>query len=96
MSRFHLYEREHEALVWFQCPGCKGGHSFRVRGDPSKGPVWQWNGDLEKATFSPSLLCNADEPDSRCHSFVRDGKIQFLDDCFHALRGQTVDVPEGA
>lgn len=30
----------------------------------------------------------------RCHSFITDGRIQFLDDCTHALRGQTVDLPE--
>lgn len=29
-----------------------------------------------------------------CHSFVRAGRIQFLDDCTHALAGQTVDLPE--
>ncbi len=29
-----------------------------------------------------------------CHSFVRDGRIQFLGDCTHALAGQTVDLPE--
>lgn len=31
---------------------------------------------------------------SVCHSFVTDGKIQFLDDCTHALAGQTVDLPD--
>jgi hypothetical protein len=30
----------------------------------------------------------------RCHSFVTDGRIQFLGDCTHALAGQTVDLPE--
>lgn len=30
----------------------------------------------------------------RCHSFVTDGRIQFLSDCSHALAGQTVDLPE--
>lgn len=30
----------------------------------------------------------------RCHSFVRDGRIQFLADCTHALASQTVDLPE--
>lgn len=25
-----------------------------------------------------------------CHSFIRDGKIQFLGDCTHHLKGQTV------
>lgn len=29
-----------------------------------------------------------------CHSFVTDGRIQFLSDCTHALAGQTVDLPE--
>lgn len=28
-----------------------------------------------------------------CHSFVTDGRIQFLSDCTHALAGQTVDIP---
>lgn len=31
---------------------------------------------------------------ARCHSFVRDGRIQFLSDCTHSLAGQTVDLPE--
>jgi hypothetical protein len=29
-----------------------------------------------------------------CHSFVTDGKIQFLGDCTHALAGQTVELPD--
>lgn len=28
-----------------------------------------------------------------CHSFVTDGRIQFLSDCTHALAGTTVDLP---
>lgn len=31
--------------------------------------------------------------DTVCHSFVNDGRIQFLGDCTHALAGQTVDLP---
>lgn len=31
---------------------------------------------------------------SICHSFVTDGRIQFLGDCTHSLAGQTVDLPE--
>jgi hypothetical protein len=72
------------------CPGCKSGHGFRV-GQPS-GPNWTFNGDLEKPTFNPSLLCTWKHGDveHRCHSFVRDGVIQFLSDCTHDLAGQTV------
>lgn len=29
-----------------------------------------------------------------CHSFISDGKIQFLSDCTHELAGQTVDLPD--
>ena len=28
-----------------------------------------------------------------CHSFVTDGRMQFLPDCTHELAGQTVDLP---
>lgn len=28
-----------------------------------------------------------------CHSFVTDGRIQYLGDCTHELAGQTVDLP---
>lgn len=27
-----------------------------------------------------------------CHSFIRDGKIEFLSDCTHHLKGQTVEL----
>lgn len=27
-----------------------------------------------------------------CHSYITDGKINFLGDCTHALKGQTVDL----
>ena len=29
-----------------------------------------------------------------CHSFVKDGQIQFLSDCSHELAGQTVPLPD--
>jgi hypothetical protein len=30
-----------------------------------------------------------------CHSFITDGRIQFLGDCTHKLAGQTVEIPPG-
>lgn len=68
------------------CPGCGNWHSFDHR--------WTFNGDFEKPTFSPSMLVNQHDPKSRCHSFVRDGKIQFLSDCFHKYAGQTLDLED--
>ena len=59
---------------------------------------WEFNGDMDKPTFSPSILSKWPGPGSVkiCHSFVRDGKIQFLADCTHDLKGQTVDLPDVA
>jgi hypothetical protein len=68
------------------CPGCGNWHLFDKR--------WSFNGDLERPTFSPSMLVNANVPGAmRCHSFVTDGRIQFLGDCDHELKGQTIDLP---
>lgn len=33
-------------------------------------------------------------PPMVCHSFVTNGRIQFLGDCTHALASQTVDLPD--
>ena len=32
--------------------------------------------------------------DTVCHSFLRNGKLEFLSDCTHELKGQTVSLPE--
>ena len=80
----------------FRCPACDTWHTVRVQ-EPHN---WSWNGDLERPTLSPSVFVNAPGNQHRhpaapsCHSFVTDGRIQFLGDCTHALAGQTVDLPE--
>lgn len=94
--------------VWFWCPGCEKAHAVHVGGD-HPGPKWTWNGSLETPTFGPSILVRstANEPiadpsvpggqrlvPSVCHSFVIDGRIQFLSDCTHSKAGQTVDLGE--
>lgn len=74
-------------MLW--CPGCDEPHGPRVEGtDP-----WTWNNDREKPTLTPSVLVT-DHAGNICHSFVNDGRIQFLGDCTHALAGQTVDIPD--
>jgi hypothetical protein len=88
----------------FFCPGCQCGHGIKTTGD---GPKWAFNGDVEKPTISPSILVHEHdtilpENDStgkvtktfRCHSFVTDGNIQFLDDCTHELKGKTVPLED--
>lgn len=84
---------ERETLVIVHCPGCNIGHPFRVKSDNSKRPSWDWNGDLKNPTFRPSMLVNQSRPGRRCHSFVEEGMIRFLNDCHHDLKGQIVELP---
>ncbi len=79
-------------LYCFHCPGCGYGHPFEIEAPGGAG--WQWNRSLDRPTFTPSLLIAKDVPAARCHSFVTDGRIQFLGDCFHSLKGHTVDLPD--
>jgi hypothetical protein len=104
--------------VQFRCPGCEQTHVVWVEG-ATQGPKWEWNGSLDRPTFSPSILVRSGhyapgQPPGRlcwctyearygkpapfkcvvCHSFVTEGRIQFLGDCTHALAGQTVLLPE--
>lgn len=39
----------------FFCPGCQEPHQYRIGGD-TPGPKWTFNGDVNRPTFSPSLL----------------------------------------
>lgn len=88
----------------FFCPGCNSAHTINT--NPGG---WGFNGNVDLPTFTPSVLVThpanpeASEEfrewrtERRCHSFVTDGRIQFLGDCTHALVGQTVplaDFPE--
>jgi len=86
--------------VDFECPGCGLGHLLPVSGwqDNDGRASWGFDGNVDRPTLSPSILYRIERnPPSRsvvCHSFVRDGRIEFLSDCTHALAGKTVDLPE--
>lgn len=91
--------------LFHYCAGCESMHQIKIGGDRP----WQFNGNLEKPTFSPSVKMTYDGPQpgeledgrripySCCHYFVNDGMIQYLGDCTHKLAGQTLpmqDLPE--
>ena len=109
----------------FECPGCGDNHVIYTNSQwcsqqPNGRPCWGFNGDVDRPTFSPSLLCqglmypsgnqfpNEDEINRMkagenlrslmtprvCHSFIREGKMQFLSDCTHKFAGQTVELPD--
>lgn len=87
MSKFAvLVDNDNEKQYYFDCSGCKMSHSVRVRGPQ---PRWEVSGFEEDApTVSPSVLVTA--PGLRCHSFIKNGEIQFLGDCTHGLKNKTV------
>ena len=83
------------------CPACGHGHLFNTTPARPGGPTWAFNGNFERPTFTPSMLVfdlgNPAEGIARrtiCHSFVTNGQIKYLDDCAHAMKGQTVDLPD--
>ncbi len=92
---------QNSIMVLFYCPGCEDSHQI----DTEK---WEFNGDFDKPTFSPSYLTWLDpnpkaSPEFRnglyvtgfrCHSFIKEGQIEYLSDCTNKLAGQTVQLPE--
>ncbi|WP_417615282.1 DUF6527 family protein [Parasphingorhabdus sp.] len=90
-------------LIW--CPGCGEPHIVAVEKPLGNGASWSFDGNLEKPTFSPSLLVmtgsavdpnfkdEPDDPPTICHSFIRNGNWEYCSDSKHALSGQTVPVP---
>lgn len=88
-------------LIW--CPGCvttpdtdgmMGLHSVTTVDPDGNHPAveWTWNGSLTRPTFGPSILVHQGKLQPRCHSFVVDGRWQFLPDSTHSLAGQTVGM----
>lgn len=78
------------------CPACTevddgSMHVFMNKMNDGS-PGWSFNGDLEKPTFTPSMLSQSSR--TRCHSFVTNGRIHYLHDCTHRMAGQTIDLPD--
>lgn len=83
-----------KGTAYIFCPGCKCHHGLAI-GDPHPQNLrWAFNKDVYEPTFTPSLLCNGSHAETRCHSYITNGRIQFLNDCYHELRNQTVLLPE--
>lgn len=88
----------------FMCPGCAFGFATGLHILPvntsNTSPSWNWDGNLEAPTLSPSILThgvkapNGDMIAPRCHSYLRAGVFQFLGDCEHELVNQHVPMPD--
>lgn len=80
----------HHTQYEYHCKGCGYTHVFALKKD---GGNHQFNMDLENPTVSPSLLNNF-TPGRMCHFFIKNGRIQYLGDCWHKLKGQTIELPQ--
>lgn len=98
-------DARYEAIL-FWCPGCEvmddrgrmhgGLHMLPVLGNPGKRPIWTLTGTMERPTLAPSIKTTMHHGDDSfvCHSFLRNGVFEFLDDCTHRLVGEKVPMPE--
>lgn len=78
---------------YFDCPACGHAHVF-YNHLANFAVKWNFNGDVNRPTFHPSMLATHDGGKGRCHSIVADGKIKYLDDCQHEFKGKTIELPD--
>ncbi len=94
-SKYFRLNDDPQLPIAFYCPGCECNHGINE--------TWKITFNSDKPTVSPSILVkhgkylDLDRPIETykkivCHSFIRDGKIEFLNDCTHELAGKTVEM----
>jgi hypothetical protein len=95
------------------CPGCNNYHPFfrtqRTTHTHQSAPVWGFDGNEMKPTFTPSMRVYTPEHEykddtgtvhkfpeaTRCHYHLVKGRINYCADSPHKLRGvQGVELPE--
>jgi hypothetical protein len=85
MTFYRVQHKDGTETYCFSCPGCDTVHCFNN--------TWTVTGVEGSWTVAPSILVTS-HTGGRCHSFIRNGKIEYLGDCTHKLAGQTVTLPE--
>lgn len=78
--------RRGEGRYFHWCPGCNAMHQLPDR--------WTFDGNLGRPTFTPSFLHDGSRPERRCHYILTAGILNFCGDCHHALKGQSVPLPD--
>lgn len=93
--------------ISFYCAGCKHMHHIQVGEGPGprwswnndlNSPTFQPSILETYEHWTPPYIFGHPKPETQvkvtdiCHTFVTDGKIQYLSDCTHHLANQTVDM----
>lgn len=97
MSAFGTFLRKTTTGVAFWCQGCEHAHHVELVGEKR----WTFSNDPIQPTIIPSYRAFIPTYDDAgklvsertiCHLFVTSGVIIFLNDCAHALKGQTLPL----
>lgn len=88
----------------FYCNGCNGTHTFNDTWSfnddfesPTINPSILVRGKQPITDEEFDLIMKGKKVESKplvCHSFIKSGRIQYLDDCTHNLKGQTVELED--
>jgi hypothetical protein len=105
LRAWHASDGRHGTRLYMWCPGCDDLHAVEVSApnrwtwdgnleSPTVSPSIlvedvQWK--PEYGFHKPTHHVAPGDP-TRCHSFVKQGRWEFLDDCTHHLTGQTAPM----
>ena len=91
-----------DGMLIFYCSGCKQNHgvngawNFNEDSEkPTLSPSVLVKGTLPVTDDEAERIMKGEKIEPKefiCHSFVRDGHIQYLNDCTHELAGRTVEL----
>jgi len=90
LENTHNGERYGHPQYLYFCLGCGYSHAFALK---AEGGHHDFNMDLDNPTVKPSLVQNF-TPGRMCHSYITNGMIQYLHDCWHELKGKTIELPQ--
>jgi len=109
MENFDRAKLATDNTLLFWCPGCDSAHGISVNNSSGwqwngslERPTISPSILVRQILYGPNKLTfnnyKGEHPPSEscegiCHSFIKDGRIEFLNDCTHHLKGQTVDLP---
>ena len=104
IKRYTAADGGYNGELAFICPACKCRHWVYDKETVGHNLCWEFNDNYEKPTIRASVLVwkylfnpktgKHDLEVDRCHSFITDGRIEFLKDSMHKLAGETVELPE--
>jgi hypothetical protein len=94
LKKYTNNENDSYYVIVFYCPACGRCHPYSL-GEPKQGrPVWNFNGNWESPTFTPSLRVLHPYGATECHVNITDGYIYYHSDCPHSYANKVVPLQD--